>query len=475
MTFRTSRRTFLSGSAATVASAGLWNMLRGQALASQTGAKRVVFWYVCEGTVGQAFWPGGGPGPFSINENATMGNNPQSRGASINNYRSDAHGTWILAPMKRHEQDMTLVSGLHTDLMNSGGDHARACDSMLTGGAPGQGSIDQFLGDHLQETAPFHAIYSSMFGEHVKENIANFVGILFTGSGNVIAPTWNPVTTYNQVFPTGLNPDTGDPTANHALESRLSVLGSVRQQLESIGNRGGAEARSKLEAYLESIERVEAQTQGLLDVDGVPNVEVDIPPEWLNINPQDKYWRRNENFAALGKIMMDTTIASLALDRTRVATMHWSASGDSKGPMDGKHYLSLGLDLEGTDVQDHALGHENVDRNRRNQCRIFRWYYEQLAYFVDRLKAIPEGDGTLFDNTVIVVCSEFGGYNHNFNDAPFMLVGSGGGAFRTGRYLDVHNGSFRSYGDALLGVAHGLGLQLDRLGNANAPMTELLV
>lgn len=467
-----SRRRFITGTSTLLAGTGLLSLLGDRALAETQGPKRVVFWYAVEGTVGQAFWPGHGPGAFSINPMAVMGDSPQSRRETIDSYRSMDRGTWILGPMKDHEADMTLVSGLTTQMGSADDDHARAVDAVLAGGMPSQGSIDQAIGEHLQGGAPFHAVYSSLMGEHIGQNLANYAGPIHTLSGNVVAPTWNPVTTYNQVFPTGIGEDPTGP--NYMLESRLDVVGSVRAKLRDIHQRGGVAARERLESYLESIESIENQTNGLLEGHMNVDVEVDIPPEWVDIDPDQKYWRHSPNFGPLGKIMMDTTIAALATDRTRVATMHWSASGRNSGVADGTHYSTLGLDLEGDAVQDHMLAHDNDDRKRRNQCRIFRWYYEQLAYFVDRLKSIPEGDGTLFDNTVVVVCSEFGGYNHNFNDVPLVLVGSAGGALKTGQYFDVHNGGFRRYGDALLAVAKAVGLELGSNGHANDSFDELL-
>ncbi|EDM73606.1 Tat (twin-arginine translocation) pathway signal sequence domain protein [Plesiocystis pacifica SIR-1] len=470
-----SRRGLLSAGAVTLASSALLPMISRRALADSEGVKRVVFWYAVEGTMGSRFWPGTGPGPLEINMAATMGNQPNSKSSTINGYRSAEHGTYILQPMKAHEADITLVSGLSTD-MGSGDPHARAVDAIMTGGTTSAGSIDQHLGYHLQGEAPFHAIYSSLMGEHVNANIASYAGPLHTIGGSVIAPTWNPVTTYNQVFPGGITNEEPDPSANHAFESRLAVLGSVREQLEAVQDQGGAEARRRMEAYLESIETIEGQTEALLDVEVEvpPDLSVDVPEQWLDIDPNNKYWRNSQNFAALGKIMMDTTVASLALDRTRVATMHWSASGTDKGPADGQHYTHLGLGLEGPVVADHEMSHNGDWNVRRNQTRVFRWYYEQLAYFVDRLKSIPDGDGTLFDSTVIVVCSEFGGYNHSYNDVPCVLIGNAGGSFDTGKYIDVHNGGFRPYANLMLSLAEGLGAPLQSFGESDGKVNGIL-
>ena len=64
------------------------------------------------------------------------------------------------------------------------------------------------------------------------------------------------------------------------------------------------------------------------------------------------------------------------------------------------------------------------------------WYAEQVAYLARQLASITEGDRSVLDNTVMVWGNELSvGNSHSHQDIPFMLLGSGGGHFRTGRYL----------------------------------------
>ena len=85
---------------------------------------------------------------------------------------------------------------------------------------------------------------------------------------------------------------------------------------------------------------------------------------------------------------------------------------------------------------------------------INRWYAEQFAYLVGKLKDVPEGDGTMLDNTVVLWINEQGnGDTHSRDNIPVVLAGSGGGYFRTGRYLDfgglAHNDLFVSVLNAM--------------------------
>ncbi len=472
------RRRFLGNTVSAGAAAALLSMTERSALANGEAPKRVIFWWVPEGATHQALWPAHGPGPLTINPAASVGGGqtPQSRGDSINNYRSEAMGTYCLQPLADHVDDITLLSGFQNGGAGGSSDpHYQVIDSALTGGSPGEGSIDQVIGPMLQGTAPFHAIFSSLYGEHVHYNVGTGYACPYrTTSGGHANATWNPVTTFNQLFPGGLDGDL-DAGPDHRLLSRFRVLGSVRNRIDAVRCRGGAAAQRRMEAYLQSIEQVEEQTEGLIGSGGLTgDISVDIPPDWIDISDDNKYWHDPKNFAALAKIQIDTTVAALATDRTRCSLMQFSATGTTQG-LPGNHYEHIGIgDLENGNVADHKLGHDGGDTARRNQARIFRWYYAQLAYLIDRLKAVPDVDGrTLFDNTLIVCASEWGSYNHRKNDVPYVLVGNPTGAFQTGWYFDAHDGGFRNHADLFLAIMLGVGLEVDRFGTSTNPYTDL--
>lgn len=449
-----------------------------QASAGGTAAKKVIFWWVPEGAAQQAFWPAHGPGPLTINPAASVGGNntPRSEGQRIDNYRSAEMGTYCLQPLSAFVDDLTIISGISNEgAPGFSDDHMQVVSGGLTGNTPDDGSLDQILGFELQGNAPFHAIFSSLYGEHVGAGNAGYLSPFRTTSGGTASLTWNPVTTFNQVFPSGLD---GDLSAgpDKRLISRFEGLGKVRRRLERVRCEAGSAAQHRMAAYLASIEQVEQQTEALIESgDITADVTVDIPPGWTEISDENRYWRDPMNFGTLAKIQIDTTVAALATNRTRVSLLQFSATGNSNG-ISGTHYRNVGIQgLENDDVVDHHLGHGSEPVRRRNQARIFRWYYTQLAYLIERLKAIPDVDGnTLFDNTLIVTTSDFGMYDHRRNDLPYMLIGNPTGQFRTGQYIDAYQGGFRSHADFLLGVAHGLGVELEAFGTSTTPYTAML-
>src|SRR5690606_38740309 len=68
------------------------------------------------------------------------------------------------------------------------------------------------------------------------------------------------------------------------------------------------------------------------------------------------------------------------------------------------------------------------------------WHAGELAYLMQKLDEIPEGDGTVLDSTLIVWGNEISkGNSHSLSDIPYLLAGSAGGALQSGQFLDLGN------------------------------------
>src|SRR5690606_6706370 len=75
-----------------------------------------------------------------------------------------------------------------------------------------------------------------------------------------------------------------------------------------------------------------------------------------------------------------------------------------------------------------------------------RWHMAEIAYFMERLAAIPEGDGTALDHTVILWGTEVSqGNTHSLSSIPYLLIGDAGGVIKTGRYLTFEDASSVDY------------------------------
>jgi hypothetical protein len=246
----------------------------------------------------------------------------------------------------------------------------------------------------------------------------------------------------------------------------------VGAELRAIECAGGKDARIRLENYLGSIERVETETQSLLAEQGMempPSTQPGIGDVELPANaPERAFWRSTETFRESARLMMDVATATLALDRSRCVAMQWSATeyeGHDAYDFHRKETKNAG---------DHPISHGQANETsvddrgslvaKRDRARTFRWYSEQLAYFLGRLASIPDGEGTLLDNTVVATMSDAGGMNHKVENLPLMVFGAGS----PGQLIDVAQ---RPHTDYLRTLARTVGADA---GAAFGTATELI-
>jgi hypothetical protein len=171
------------------------------------------------------------------------------------------------------------------------------------------------------------------------------------------------------------------------------------------------------------------------------------------------------NYGPTGQLQMDLLTAAFSCDMVRFATILWG------GATSGKRFPWLGFD-----DRHHELSHAgDTDTAAKNKLiQINRWYAEQLAYLLAKLDAIPEGTGTMLDNTVILWGNELAiGNKHSRRDHRWVMAGNAGGFFNTGRLVDV---SGRTNNDLLVSIAQAMGHSISTFGLSTyctGPITQL--
>ena len=156
----------------------------------------------------------------------------------------------------------------------------------------------------------------------------------------------------------------------------------------------------------------------------------------------------------------------LACNLTRVATLSIDPAGSGKMPW---------LMGEAKIHDDIAHGWRADDpESGRKVSRVHRWYTQQVADFIAMLKAIPEGNGTVYDNTIILWMNELGDpARHMNNNLPFVLAG-GGGSYKKGRFLKFgvapeYRDSKDPHNRLLTSLANQFGMNLTVFGDARYP------
>jgi hypothetical protein len=372
----------------------------------------------------------------------------------------------ILAPLEPFRDDIVVIQGV--DQSGGGGvGHQAGIGGMLTGNALNPGpfsegggassgwasslSVDQRIAEAIGTDTSFKSVELG-----VQVGAADNLGrMCYAGSDRPIPPEDNPYRAFSRVFADL----TGDPAELAKIRAhRLSVLDRVAGRFQRLSARVGSADRQKLDAHLTSIREIEARLSivpGARAACQIPSLDADVD------------LTANDSFPHIGQLQMDLLVMALACDLTRVGSLQWSRGAST--------VRFTWLDI---DAAHHDLSHrgDNDADAVDKLTRINRWYAEQLAYLIGRMKQIPEGDGTLLDNTVILWCNELAKGNvHSRIDAPYVLAGRAGGALSTGRYLSFDGAV--PHNNLLLSLIHAMGQDDSSFGNRDwctGPLTGLV-
>jgi hypothetical protein len=248
---------------------------------------------------------------------------------------------------------------------------------------------------------------------------------------------------------------------NSGSRRNQSILDRVRDEAAGLRRRVSATDRSKLDEYLQSVREVEQRAQRMrTDMDKAASQSADKgKPLSMMKRPENGL---PEDVREHMKLMCDIVALAIQTDKTRIASMLMCRD------LSGLFYPFL-------DVRDAHHPASHYDKGEGYQ-RITHFYVSQLSYLASRLDAMPEGQGTVLDNTCILWLSNmFSGSQHDNSKLPVLTVGGMGGALQTGRVLE-----YRDKGDEnrklcslYLSLMDRMGVKLDKFGDASARLAGI--
>ena len=409
------RRTFLRGLGTAVALPVLDAMVPSKAFgASASGAaakafpKRIAWVYVPNGK-NMADWT------------------PAATGA---NYELPS----ILEPLAQHRRDFTLVSGLALDPANAhgdgGGDHARASAAFLTGVHPRKTagadiklgiSADQIAANKIGGETRLPSLELSCDGGQRAGSCdsgyscAYQFNVSWRSETQPMNPEVDPRAAFERLFG---NRDVGASLEAAARRARYrkSVLDFVLEDTRSLSRGLGEADRRKLDEYLTAVREIEKRVERAEKFGPAKLPAGVIAPEMF------------ENFDEHARLMYDILALAFQTDSTRVSTFIVAHDGSNRP------YPSIGI-RDG----HHDLSHHRNDEAKKKQiAQINRFHTAQFSYFLDKLKSIPEGNGTLLDNCTILYGSAISdGNKHLHENLPILVAGHGGGRIASGQHVRV--------------------------------------
>jgi hypothetical protein len=458
------RRTFLQGAGATLALPLLDAMVPAGELLAQTAANPKTRF------VGVFFPHGMAPGHW---EPAAEGALPEKL-------------PYILESLEKVKDQTTVLSGLWSQSAEppegtTGSDHWVAA-AYLTGIKPrktagsdattGSATIDQMIAQKIGQETLLPSLQlavedpntsSSNCGEGYSCSYTNSISWidLPTPAGETVPRTsplpmeLNPQVVFERLFGSGSTPE----LRAQRMKQSQSILDSLVNELSSLRKSLGAADVRTVNQYTDEIREIERRIQ--LSAKASTDVpELDLPPGIP------------EQFDAHIRLHSDLLALAFKADITRVATLLGARDLTSRVyPFPKSSLFPEG----GTSVSFHGGSHHQDDPVQvRRYATLNRYHVSTMAYLAEKLRSIPDGDGTLLDHSLILYGSNMGNSNqHQHYDVAHLLVGGAGGKLKGNRHLAYARKSMPT-GNLLLSVLDLFGIEKDKQGDSTGRLPKLV-
>jgi len=377
-------------------------------------------------------------------------------GINMNVWTPDADGElWqpkrLMAPLAPVKEHVTVITGLENLPAQSlvPGDHARGTGSFLTctevvkseaADITNGVSVDQLMVQRLMPATRFRSLQLGLEGGESQGSCDNGYSCAYTrniswaGPKSPMPKLVEPRVVFERLF-AGADPSASQQELARRRRTRASVLDYVRTEATSLSGKLSTKDRAKLDEYLTGVRELEARLQVEGSTCSVPApVEGDLPEK--------------------SKQMIDLIVAALRCDLTRVVSF-MLANGLS----------NRSYDFLGVRGAHHELSHHQNDPEKLEKLNVVAtWEVEQLAYLIQKLKAVPEGSGTLLDHTIAYFSSDVeDGNSHVHRNLPVLVAGRGGGMV-AGQHVRLAQGE--PLANLYLAFLGAMGAPVERFGDS---------
>lgn len=371
-----------------------------------------------------------------------------------------------LEPLAKLKGEFNVITGLAQDngraKGDGPGDHARSAASFLTGAHPVKTSganiqvgmsADQVAAQQIGRLTRLPSLEIGIESGRTAGSCDSGYSCAYSSTISWKSPSTpmakeiNPRLVFERLF------GTADDVKNQAQRNRFrkSVLDIVADDATSLKGRLGQTDRRKIDEYFTSVRELE------LRIARAENAARDTPrPDFKTPDgvPKDL----DEHI----RLMYDLLVLAFQTDTTRVATFMLANEGSNRA------YRMVGVNSG-----HHQLSHHRNDEEKISEIKKIDLYLvKHFAYFLEQLKSIKEGDGTLLDHSMVLYGSGLSdGNRHRHEDLPLVLAGRAGGTVRTGRHMKF--ASETPMNNLFLSMLDRTGAQVESIGDSSGRLKGL--
>jgi hypothetical protein len=363
----------------------------------------------------------------------------------------------ILEPLAPFRDQLLILSGLTATWVVA---HAGASGSFLTGITRGgrneteilaDVSVDQLLARQLGKTTQLGSLELSLDATQNAGACTANLSCVYThtiswrGPKQPLPMEYNPRAVFERLF--GDSGSTARPARQARMAQRKSILDAVAERLADVRRQIGSQDRLKVDEYTESVRDVERRIE-------LAESQSDLELPILD-QPQGAPPMFEDHLA----LMLDLQILAFRTDLTRVITFMLSKEQSARP------YPQIGVP-----EAHHPLSHHNNDPEKvAKMSKINRYHTGLFARYLEKLRATPDGDGSLLDHMTIL----FGGgisnsTSHSGENLPILLVGGGAGRLKGGRHIKYSDRPWMA--NLLVTLMDKFDLPVERIGRSSGKL-----
>jgi hypothetical protein len=370
----------------------------------------------------------------------------------------------ILQPLEPFRNRALVLTGLDnypaTDQGDTGGQHPRAAPAFMSSVHPKQTegadvqagtTVDQMIAELICRDSKLPSLEVSVDRNDVVGACDHGYACAYMNSMSWKSPTQplpaetNPRFVFERLFGSG---DTAEARAIRVQEDR-SILDGLAEEISALSSRLGGHDRTKLGEYLDAIRDVEQRIARAELTNGdfaVPERPVGVP----------------ETFRDYAELMFDLQVLAFQADVTRVTSFMMARENINRS------YNEIGLP-----EAHHSMSHHgNNPEKMQDFSKLNTYHVDAVAYYLDKLQSVPDGDGTLLDGTVVLYGSGMSdGNTHNNYSVPVVVIGGPESGLEGNRHLVYPKGT--PLANLSLSLLSKFGVGVEQFGDSTGQLPLL--
>lgn len=377
---------------------------------------------------------------------------------------------YTLQPLQSLKNKFNIVSGLAQRnafaLGDGAGDHARSAASWLTGCHPRKTSganikagvsFDQVLAKEFSNSTRFSSLElgcerGGLAGDcDSGYSCAYSNSISWRAETTPVAKEVDPRLVFERLFASENQNESVTAKAQRLAENK-SILDFIMEDAKILNKKLGHTDKMKLDEYMTGVREIERRLSFLEKQRGDFNSSSLINVQGMPADYQEHI-----------KIMGDLMVLAFQTDTTRVSTFMFANEGSNRS------YKMVGV----TDGHHEMSHHQRTPEKLEALKKINNFHVTQLAYILNKMDSIKEGDRTLLDNSMVVygagICD---GDRHNHDDLPLLLAGLGGGKIKSGRHLKFDSSTPMT--NLFLSMADKINIPVESIGDSTGKLIQLI-